>query len=97
MTKEGKLPYKCVMKVYKIKITSFVRGGIWYTKKVGNEYYAVLTVKGDKSPVFRLVDVNEDRDHLTSLSLILEVYPIDCNIVEEFIIKSYQSLKHICI
>lgn len=87
--------HKYSMKVYKIKITSFQKGGIWYTRKVGCEFYTVLATKENKLPVFRLVDVNEARTYLTTMALILDVYPSDCKIIEEFTVRSERTLKHL--
>lgn len=87
--------YRCVMKVYKIRITLSQRSGIWYSKKSGQEFYAVLASKLNKGPVFRLIEINEDRSYLASKPLILEVYPVDCIVIEEFVIKSNQSMKYL--
>jgi curli biogenesis system outer membrane secretion channel CsgG len=87
--------YKCIMKVYKIKIVSFQRTGIWYTRKVGQEFYTVLVSRLNKSPVFRLIEIDETRSYLKSKPLILEVHIVDCNVIEEFIIKSKNSMSHL--
>lgn len=94
--KVKKETHRYVMKVYKIRIVSFQRGGIWYTTKVGHDFYAVLTTKLNKAPAFRVIEINEDRTYLASTSIILEVYPVDCNVIDEFVIKSNQSMKHLC-
>lgn len=89
--------HRYIMKVYKIKITSFQKGGIWYTGKVGNEYYAVLVSKLNTTPVFRLAQINEAKTYLTTMAIILDVYPSDCNVIEEFIIRSERPLQHLFI
>jgi len=91
------ITHKYIAKVYKIKIVSFQKGGIWYTRKVGQEFYAVLASKLNRIPVFRLVDVNEARTYLTGKSLVLDVYPSDCNVIDEFIVRSDRSVKHLFI
>lgn len=87
--------HKHLIKVYVIRITSFQKGGIWYTKKVGCEYYAVLASKEIGMPIFRLVNINEARTYLTPMVLYLDVYPTDCLVVDEFIVRSNSTLKHL--
>lgn len=87
--------HRYLMKVYKIRITSYQKGGIWYTRKVGQEFHAILAYKINKIPVFRLVDVNDSRTYLTVMALVLDVYPSDCKVVDEFIVRSSRSLEHL--
>lgn len=88
--------HKYRIKVYKIRIELHRMTAIWYASKKGQEFYAVLACKiiqDGNSAVFRLVDLNEERTFLKPKAIILDVYPGDCVILDEFIVRSHSNLK----
>lgn len=86
------------IKVYKVQITDAKTSGIWYAGKKGLSFYAVLSTKEIRDgfvPVFRLIKLSENKAVLFEPSIIKDIYPGDCLIQEELIVRAKSSFRHL--
>lgn len=99
------LPYR--LKVYEVQVTFAKTNTIWYASKKGKIYHTVLSVKECSEgfvPVFRLVNISDNKEAIIEPAILLDIHPCDCTIISERILRcdsttryfglSYYPLKH---
>jgi hypothetical protein len=82
--------------VYKVQIISaFGRGDIWYQRRQGESFFAILTVKevqGGYVPAFKVIDF--ENEEVKEIASVLFIHPCDCIMLQQYEYRSDSDVAH---
>jgi hypothetical protein len=88
-------PY--LLRVYRVIIISSKANSIWYADKKGMEYDVMLACKivsDGLTAVFRVIKLSEDGLTVVDPVILLDIYPVDCKIINESFARSKREFKY---
>lgn len=96
----AKKTHRFRIKVYKVEVCDRQGVQVWYADKIGQSFYCVLSIKithEGYAPVFRVVNMSEDLLEVAESALIRDIIPNHCKVLDEFIVRSNRSLRHLIV